>query len=291
MTAVLIGFNYAAYSLLINLAATPVSLLQVISFFLTWAGCWLPIAILLLIARGWQIGTLEPAQKLPLLGSLYLLAPIILWRASLITNSSFRDYGLVWNFAILRSLSVGLAIAVLSLTILFAIQTILGWVKWQKISAQQITSVVLPTLVLALWVSATEELIFRGFVLTQLQQDYTLAIAAIISSVIFAVLHLVWEQRETVPQLFGLWLMGIVLVLARLVDDGSLGLAWGLHSGWVWAIASIDTAGILTYTGNAPEWVTGKYGKPLAGILGIFLLLATGGMLLVVLSFVSVAVP
>ncbi|MBE9192305.1 CPBP family intramembrane metalloprotease [Gloeocapsopsis crepidinum LEGE 06123] len=255
------------------------SLLQVISFFLTWAGCWLPIAILLAIARGWQIGTLEPAQKLPLLGSLYLLAPIILWIASLITNSSFRDYGLVWNFAILRSLSVGLAIGVLSLIILFAIQTILGWVKWQKISAQQITSVVLPTLALALWVSATEELIFRGFVLTQLQQDYTLAIAAIGSSVIFAVLHLVWEQRETVPQLFGLWLMGIVLVLARLVDGGSLGLAWGLHSGWVWAIASIDTAGILTYTGKAPEWVTGKYGKPLAGMLGIFLLLATGGIL------------
>jgi membrane protease YdiL (CAAX protease family) len=279
LTAVLIGFNYAAYSLLISLAATPVSLLQVISFFLTWAGCWLPIAILLMTARGWQIGTVEPAQKLPLLGSLYLLAPIILWIANLITNSSFRDYGLVWNLAILRSLSVGLAIAVLSLTILFAIQTLLGWVKWQKISAQQFTNVVLPTLALALWVSATEELIFRGFVLTQLQQDYTLAITAIISSVIFAVLHLVWEQRETLPQLFGLWLMGMVLVLARLVDGGSLGLAWGLHSGWVWAIASIDTAGILTYTGKAPEWVTGKYGKPLAGMLGILLLLATGGIL------------
>ncbi|WP_196601525.1 CPBP family intramembrane glutamic endopeptidase [Gloeocapsopsis dulcis] len=267
------------------MAATPVSLLQVISFFLTWAGCWLPIAILLAIARGWRIGTLETAQKLPLLVSLYLLAPIILWIASKITHKNFLDYGLVWNFAILRSLSVGLVIGVLSLAILFAIQTILGWVNWQKISAQQIISIVLPTLVLALWVSATEELIFRGFVLTQLQQDYTLAIAAVISSVIFAVLHLVWEQRETVPQLFGLWLMGMVLVLARLVDGGSLGLAWGLHSGWVWAIASIDTSQILTYTGKAPEWVTGKYGKPLAGMLGILLLLATGGMLLVVLSF------
>nr|WP_235927056.1 CPBP family intramembrane glutamic endopeptidase [Gloeocapsopsis dulcis] len=245
----------------------------------------MPIAILLAIARGWRIGTLETAQKLPLLVSLYLLAPIILWIASKITHKNFLDYGLVWNFAILRSLSVGLVIGVLSLAILFAIQTILGWVNWQKISAQQIISIVLPTLVLALWVSATEELIFRGFVLTQLQQDYTLAIAAVISSVIFAVLHLVWEQRETVPQLFGLWLMGMVLVLARLVDGGSLGLAWGLHSGWVWAIASIDTSQILTYTGKAPEWVTGKYGKPLAGMLGILLLLATGGMLLVVLSF------
>lgn len=267
------------HSLLIDLAATPVSLLQVIGFFIAWAGCWLPIAIPLFFARGWHSGTLETAQKLPLLASLYLVAPIVLWIASKITNRNFLDYGLVWNFAMLRSLSVGLAIGVLSLTILFAIQTILGWVNWQKISPQQIISIVLPTLVLALWVSATEELIFRGFVLTQLQQDYTLGIAAVISSVIFAVLHLVWEQRETVPQLPGLWLMGMVLVLARLVDGGSLGLAWGLHSGWVWAIASIDTTQVLTYTGKVPIWVTGKYSKPLAGILGILLLLATGGIL------------
>nr|WP_143167731.1 type II CAAX endopeptidase family protein [Chroogloeocystis siderophila] len=262
-----------------NLAATPVSLLQVIGFLTAWAGCWLPIAIPLFVARG-ESKTLA-AQKLPLLASLYLLAPIVLWKVSQITNRIFLDYGLVWNFAILRSLGVGLAIAILSLAILFAIQTILGWVNWQKISLQQIMSVVLPTFVLALWVSATEELIFRGFMLTQMQQDYPLWIAAVISSGIFAVLHLVWEQRETVPQLPGLWLMGMVLVLARVIDSGSLGLAWGLHSGWVWAIASIDTTQILTYTQKVPDWVTGKYAKPLAGILGILLLLATAGILLV----------
>ncbi len=280
MTAVLNEhLQYTAHSLLINLAATPVSLLQVIGFLTAWAGCWLPIAIPLFVARG-ESKTLA-AQKLPLLASLYLLAPIVLWKVSQITNRIFLDYGLVWNFAILRSLGVGLAIAILSLAILFAIQTILGWVNWQKISLQQIMSVVLPTFVLALWVSATEELIFRGFMLTQMQQDYPLWIAAVISSGIFAVLHLVWEQRETVPQLPGLWLMGMVLVLARVIDSGSLGLAWGLHSGWVWAIASIDTTQILTYTQKVPDWVTGKYAKPLAGILGILLLLATAGILLV----------
>lgn len=280
MTAALIGnFNYTVHSLLISLAATPVSLLQVIGFFITWAGCWLPIAILLAIARGWQLTTSLDKHKLPLLATLYLIAPIILWIISLLLDRSFLDYGLVWNLTILGSLSVGLAIAVFSIAILFALQTILGWVNWQKVSVQQITSIAIPTLGLAVWVSATEELIFRGFVLTQLQQDYPLWIAAIISSVIFAGLHLVWEQRETVPQLFGLGLMGMVLVLARVVDGGSLGLAWGLHSGWVWAIASLDTAGVLTYTGKAPDWVTGKYGKPLAGILGILLLLATSSIL------------
>ena len=87
-------------------------------------------------------------------------------------------------------------------------------------------SVLLPTLLIAFLISGIEEGVFRGFVLTQLRQDYTIELAAAISSLIFALLHLLWEQKETVPQLPGLWLMGMVLVLARWTDGGSLGLAW-----------------------------------------------------------------
>jgi len=171
-----------------------------------------------------------------------------------------------------------LIIAITGLAILFGLQTLLGWVQWQ-IAGKEIISVTLPILLLAIWVSATEELIFRGFVLTQFQQDYSIYLAAAIASLIFALLHLVWEQKETIPQLPGLWVMGMVLVLARYADKGSLGLAWGLHSGLVWAIATIDTAGLIIYTGKVPEWVTGKYGKPLAGITGISFLLAIGAVL------------
>jgi hypothetical protein len=134
-------------------------------------------------------------------------------------------------------------------------------------------------LLLAVWISGTEELVFRGFLLTQLRQDYSVGAAALISSLIFALLHLIWERRETIPQLPGLWLMGMILVLARFVDGGSLGLAWGIHSGWVWAIASLDTAQLITYTGISSEWVTGKNGKPLAGAAGVLCLVATGVIL------------
>ena len=100
--------------------------------------------------------------------------------------------------------------------------------------------------------------------------------AAAVSSLIFALLHLVWEQQETLPQLPGLWLMGMVLVLARVCDDGNLGLAWGLHAGWIWAIASLDTTRVIRYTGIVPAWMTGLGEKPLAGAAGIFCLLGTG---------------
>jgi membrane protease YdiL (CAAX protease family) len=110
---------------------------------------------------------------------------------------------------------------------------------------------------------------------TELEQDYSVWIAATISSLIFAVLHLIWEQQQTIPQLPGLWLMGVVLVLARFVDRGNLGLAWGLHSGWIWAIACIDTAQLIDYTDQISDWVTGKNKKPLAGVAGIVCLLLT----------------
>jgi uncharacterized protein len=258
-------------------------MIQVAEFFLAWTACWLPLAIGGAIAfkwRPWQ--PITTGQKLPLLASLYAIAPLILWQASKIAGKSFTDWGFTWNWQLLNSMGGGFLIGALGISVLFAVQTTFGWVKWQPQSEKksgQIASVVLLTLLLALWIGGTEELIFRGFTFTQLEQDFNLGWAAAISSLIFALLHLVWEQKETLPQLPGLWLMGMVLVLARWVDNGSLGLAWGLHAGWVWAIACLDTLQVIAYTGNAAEWVTGKYGKPLAGVVGILFLLATGTIL------------
>ena len=258
----------------------PVSMIQVAQFFLAWTACWLPLAIGCTIAvkwRPWQ--PITTGQKLPLVASLYAIAPLILWQASKIAGKSFTDWGFTWNWQLLISIGGGFLIGAIGIGVLFAAQTTCGWVKWQlqlEKQSGQIASIVLSTLLLAFWISGTEELIFRGFTFTQLEQDFNLGWAAAISSLIFALLHLVWEQKETLPQLPGLWLMGMVLVLARWVDNGSLGLAWGLHAGWVWAIASLDTLQVIANTGNAAEWVTGKYGKPLAGVVGILFLLATG---------------
>jgi uncharacterized protein len=67
-----------------------------------------------------------------------------------------------------------------------------------------------------------------------------------------------------------------MLVLARIADGGSLGIAWGLHAGLVWAIATVDTAELVIYTGKTAEWLTGKNKKPLAGAAGIICVLGTG---------------
>lgn len=288
MASLMSDLNVAKSFLLLFDSEVPLSLLKVTGFLVTWVSLWLPLAIASTIilqrskvrSASWQpFKPITTEQKLPLLASLYLIAPLVLWGANRLIGNSFADYGLLWNWSTLQSLGIGFGIGVVGLAILFGGQTLLGWINWQQISGQQLTSVSLPILPLAVWISGIEEIIFRGFVLTQLQQDYAIGISAAICSLIFAVLHLVWEQKETKPQLPGLWLMGMVLVLARYINSGSLGLAWGLHSGWVWAIATLDTAQLVTYTGIAPDWITGKYGKPLAGVAGIVFLAATGAVL------------
>ncbi len=240
---------------------------------------WLPIAIPLAIVLKWQPPqppTMQ--QKLPLVASLYAIAPLILWGFAHLQQQSFLVYGVTWNPGILMSILAGFGIAILGLLVLYSALKVLGWLVWKSEQVPSLLAALLPTLGIALWVSITEELIFRGFLLNQLQSDYSLAIAAIISSAIFALLHLVWDGKEALPQLVGLWLLGMVLVLARWLDSGSLGLAIGLHAGWVWGIASLDTAQILHYPNSNLGWVTGN-GKPLAGIVGILLLLTTGVMM------------
>jgi membrane protease YdiL (CAAX protease family) len=255
-------------------------------FFIIWVGCWLPIAALIVVTGNWRPHQpLQSHKKLFLLIPLYLLAPLIFWVVTALTDTSFSDYGVLSNISILGSFALGLSLALLSLALMFFWQLWLGWCKFNKSNIKQILSLLLPTFLVAVVVGGVEELVFRGFVFTQLQRDYSLGTAAAISSLIFAILHLVWEQRETAPQLPGLWLMGMVLVLARFADNGNLGLAWGLHAGWVWAIATLDTAQLIECSGEVSPWLTGKNQKPLAGVVGILCLLLTGVILLQAIAF------
>ncbi|MEH2446583.1 MAG: type II CAAX endopeptidase family protein [Nostoc sp.] len=274
---ILITFFEPSVNALLAFMENAPLLVVVMAFFIFWIVCWLPIATISAILLNWQPPKpLQPEQKMPLLASLYLLAPLILWGVSWLTNKSFLDYGFVGNLSTFGSLALGFSLGVASLAIVFSGQLALGWCSFEKTNFKLLLPILLQIFLIALLVGGIEELVFRGFLFTELAQDYPIWAAAAISSLIFALLHLVWEQRETAPQLPGLWLMGMVLVLARFAANGNLGLAWGLHAGWVWAIATLDTAELITYTGKASDWFTGKNKKPLAGLAGIICVLGTG---------------
>jgi membrane protease YdiL (CAAX protease family) len=268
------------------------AIVKIILFFSTWIVVWLPAAIVLAIALKWHPPQPLGNKKLPLLASLYLIVPFILWATNWIENTSFANWGWDWKPAVLMSLMRGLGLGIISLVILFGLQLTAGWLdikqsdnstetgeKTINLSTLIFNPASLLTLLLGLWISATEELIFRGCLQTILQQDYSMLIAAAIASFIFAIAHLIWAVKETLPQLPGLWLMGMVLTLARIADNGSLGLAIGIHAAWIWGITTVDTEGAINPTGRAPEWITGIAAKPLAGAAGILLLLATATLL------------
>jgi uncharacterized protein len=252
------------------------ALIKIIIFLLVWLILWCPLAIWLGSRLGWQpLQGANPTQKLPLVASLYALAPLVIWGLLKIEGSSLHNYGLIWSSSLFISLSQGFFFAVVGLGLIFCLEGILGWVRWHTENLTRAFSLSLPLLLVALWVGITEELIFRGVFLSQLSQEYNFWIAGAVSSLIFALLHLIWERQQTLPQLPGLWLMGMVLVWARAIDHGSLGLAWGLHTGWVWGLALLDSAELMSYSDSGFVWGKGMYNQPLAGLAGILCLLGT----------------
>ena len=153
----------------------------------------------------------------------------------------------------------------------------MGWLQWQeKLSlSSNLLINLLPLLLVSFIIGSIEELIFRGVIVNFLAVDYGTWLVAIISSIIFALLHLIWEQKNTIPQLPGLWLMGLVLFYALIVDHGSLGLAIGLHSGWVLMLATVDSWEIFAYNDHFPSWLGGKKDQPLGSIIGVMVLVLT----------------
>ena len=249
-------------------------------FLLIWLVLWLPISLQLGKKLDWKpFQPLQPEQKIPLLIPLYLLVPWLGGLTLLVEGTSLSSYGLSWEWDLLISLCIGLLLGLGGLGFVFVLEGRLGWLEWHSENLRQLGKVALPIFGLAIAIALTEEFVFRGMFQTLLEEDYNQWVSAIVVSSIFALVHLLWERQTTVPQLPGLWLMGMVLVLATWVDGGSLGLAWGLHAGWVWGLTGLDTAKMIAYTEQGKDWMIGLYQQPLAGIMGIFCLLGTGCLL------------
>ena len=131
-------------------------------------------------------------------------------------------------------------------------------------------------LVLTGFIGGIEELVFRGVLVQGLLAVMPIGAMVGLASLIFALSHLVWDGPEGMPSLPGLGLMGAVLLLARWVDGGSLALPWGLHTGWIFAIALLDTLQLAPPVDTNISWLAGKPDQPLTGLPALGLLALTG---------------
>lgn len=259
------------------------SLLKILIFFSAWIILWLPIAIPLSKRIDYQFRSVPTVeQKLILIASLYPLAPIIMGLIIHWSDISWLNIGWQWQAKELFFLGWGIILAIGSLTVVFFVEFVCGLIDWHKENSLKLVSLIFPVFCLSIGISFVEELIFRGFLISELNNNFSYLVSAIASSTIFALLHLVWEQKKTIPQLPGLWLMGMILVLGTITLEGNIGLAWGLHTGWIFGLTCLDGAELISYNTDSKNWLTGINREPLAGLFGILCLLLTGIVLLVV---------
>jgi uncharacterized protein len=183
----------------------------------------------------------------------------------------FERYGLSLTKANRLFLLKGLAIGIGSNCSLFAVQFALGLVEYHA-PETPLWQLIIQGGLSALGIGFAEELFFRGWMLTELERDYSPKISLLLDSLIFSALHFIKPIAAIIsgfPQFPGLWLFGIVMIAAKRSHQNLLGIAIGLHSGMVWAFYVINVGKIFVPTGKVSDWITGIGGNPVAGLLGI----------------------
>lgn len=231
---------------------------------------WLPFKISIEWAVSAFYGVNDAAQNLAsILTLIVLYLEFILlvkfWGRFVYREPLFRVYGLRQPRQTIRNVLQGLAIGLGSLMLMFAIQGVLGWVQWQ-IPSSAFLRLALEGGLMAIAVGFAEELLFRGWLLNELDRDYSPQISLLVSSVVYAAVHGIR------PQIFALVVLGSILVWAKRATRGRLGLSIGFHAGIVWGYYLVNVGQLVTFTNRVPAWVTGIDRNPLAGIMGILAL-------------------
>ena len=185
-----------------------------------------------------------------------------------------RSYGLEFTRQNGVDLVRGLAMGIINILILFGIQGLLGWLVWQQPKVF-LLKIILEGLLVGLGIGFAEELLFRGWLLDELQRDYSPGVALWADAIAFATLHFIKPLEaiiHTLPQFPALVLLGLTQVWAKRWRRGRLGLPIGLHCGLVWGYYIINVGGLTKSSGQVPDWVTGVNNNPLQGLMGVVLM-------------------
>lgn len=204
----------------------------------------------------------------------------------------FSHCGLSLRLQTARDLLLAMLIGMLGVFALFGLQTLLGWAE-PSAPSPRFSRFVVEGLIMALAVGFAEEMLFRGWLLSELEENYSSKAALWMCALFFAATHFIkpWtEIVRTFPQFLGLVVLGMALVWARRSPTGRpvasvthsdklsnrqrsrLGYPIGLHAGLIYGYYLVNVGGLSEYTKEVPEWVTGIDSNPLAGLLGLALL-------------------
>ena len=258
-------------------------------FFVLLALLWGPVALIVYGLGAWSSSS-ELTSVLALL-SLYGCFIVHAWfwgRWGHRWLAPFRIYGFVLGQRFLVDMAFAIAAGLALVGSLFSATVVLGWADFYPTS---LTWIALEGLAVGLGVGIAEELLFRGWLLSELRTGLSRPWSIVGSSVLFAIAHFIkpWSEiLSTSPQFLGLCLLGLILGSWRYLHRprlrrshlasaqqrpfSSLGLPVGLHAGLVWGYYMVDVGDLIIPSGRVPEWITGIHGNPLSSALGVGIL-------------------
>jgi uncharacterized protein len=207
------------------------------------------------------------------MGILYIEFLVLLrvWGRYVYRQPLFRRYGLVKTRKNGREWVLGLSLGLVSLLTLLSLEAALGWLAWQPLQIN-FPRIALEGLAVAMGIGFAEELLFRGWLLDELQRDFQLGVATGVNAFLFAGVHFIKPAEEilrTLPAFPGLLLLGLTLVWTKRTAKGRLGLPMGFHSGLVWGYYLVNVGQLIDYQDKVPVWITGIDANPLAGLMGM----------------------
>lgn len=185
-----------------------------------------------------------------------------------------RDYGLAADREWWNNLALGFAMGAFVMTLVFAAEYAAGWIE---ITGTSVVPLALAySVVKALCVGTYEELVSRGYQLRNLIDASNVAVAVVISSAIFALLH-AFTDNASVMSTIGLFVNGIlfaaaVLATGRLSTAIGLHIAWNLFEGTLFGFpvsGDKEGASLLAIRQLGPDLATGGAYGPEAGLVGI----------------------
>ena len=145
-----------------------------------------------------------------------------------------------------------------------------GWVE----NTYEINSgLIINGILLGIGVGVAEEIVFRGWLLEELNLLLGPRLGIFVQAVIFSLAHIRFKLtlNELIPLLIGLFLLGLILALRRIIDRGSLWGSISLHGGLVGGWFVINS-GMIRFSSITPSWLIGQ-GKmnpnPIGGIIAI----------------------
>ena len=235
-------------------------------------------AVVILILQVWS----PKAEPLSLwIGVLASAAVFVLatWVARrVLDRRSFVSLGFGLDRHTLPDLVVGFLIPMPMLGLLFALSWWFGWTQWRGWAweSQSAAAVVLGMaggLSVFILVGISEEVLSRGYHLQNLAEAMGLPRAWLLSSLIFAGLH-VFNPGFSVQAGLGLVLAGLFLATGWL-RTGRLWLSIGLHIGWNFfegtvfgfPVSGLDLFRLMDYRIEGPAWATGGAFGPEAGAI------------------------